>query len=204
MSGSKPIDLSGRRFGSLVAQGIDGRTKHGSIIWRCTCDCGFLVSIAGPDLRAGRTTSCGCQKSAKISEARRTHGESHSIEYQTWSAMKARCANPNNPAYPHYGGRGIKVCRRWLNSYGAFLKDMGRRPSPLHSIERKSNKRGYTPANCTWALRGDQMMNKRDNHVVTLRGESKIVAEWSRVTGVKASTIRARLLKGWSPARALA
>jgi hypothetical protein len=91
-----------------------------------------------------------------------THGLRHIPEYHVWAAMKQRCTNPNNKIYKHYGARGIKVCDRWLNSFEAFITDMGRRPTDAHSIERVNNDGNYEPSNCIWATRAVQAKNKRD------------------------------------------
>lgn len=86
-------------------------------------------------------------------------------EYLAWMHMKGRCDNPKDRKYPHYGGRGVKVCKRWY-VYAAFLTDMGRRPSAQHSIDRKNNNGNYTPSNCRWATRSEQQRNKRSNKIL--------------------------------------
>jgi hypothetical protein len=94
------------------------------------------------------------------------HGESRpsdvSSEYNCWTSMNARCSNPKHSAYKNYGGRGITVCRRWRESYEAFLADMGRKPGPEYSIDRVDNDKGYSKANCRWATIMEQRHNRRD------------------------------------------
>lgn len=81
--------------------------------------------------------------------------------YATWANMKQRCSNKDNPTYPYYGGRGIKVCDRWLNSFSNFLEDMGEKPSPSHSLDRVDNNKGYSPDNCIWSNLSEQRINRR-------------------------------------------
>ena len=95
--------------------------------------------------------------------SKRTHGESNrgnpTPEYAAWAAMKQRCTNRNAPPFIHYGARGISVCERWMNSFEAFLADVGRRPSPKHSIDRIDNDGDYEPGNVRWATRKEQRAN---------------------------------------------
>ena len=91
-------------------------------------------------------------------------------EYRIWSGMKGRCLNPKNSAYKYYGGRGIKVCQEWIESFECFMLDMGRRPSKKHSIERKDNNWNYTPENCVWATKAEQANNTRANCMIKFDG----------------------------------
>lgn len=133
--------------------------------WLCFCDCGGFAVVEATSLASGRSRSCGCKQSAVTIDrnlAMATHGESRrTIEYGAWTAMKARCNNPKYPKYHLYGGRGIRVCDRWANSYEAFLSDMGRRPADKTSLDRINGEKGYDPGNCRWADDFEQNRNRR-------------------------------------------
>lgn len=117
--------------------------------------------------------------------------------------MKVRCYNQNNHKYPSYGGRGIKVCDRWKDSFESFLEDMGPRPSDQHSIDRIDNNADYGPANCRWATKAEQAMNRRTTRWLTHAGKTMMLSEWADHTEVHEETIRRRLDAGWSVERAL-
>ena len=112
--------------------------------------------------------------------------------------MKTRCSNPNDKHFDEYGGRGIKVCDRWLNSFENFLADMGEKPSPSHSIDRIKVNGNYEPGNCRWATPEEQARNKRDNRLVTYHNETKCVTEWARELGVWHGVLIKRLNSGMS------
>jgi hypothetical protein len=130
--------------------------------------------------------------------SRNTHNKSSSKEYSTWCGMKQRCYNPTSKFYPYYGGRGIKICDRWLNSFENFFADMGERPDN-HTIDRIDNEQGYSPKNCKWATRSEQQKNRRCNRFVTLNGITKTAMEWSEETGIAHQTLYARIDLGWKP-----
>ena len=201
-------DLSGKRFGRLIALAPSGRGSSGNVVWRVRCDCGTVVEVRSDSLRSGHTSSCGClHRDRVISSGRnnRRHGESHppSHEFISWTAMISRCCNPNRKDYHRYGGRGIAVCQEWRASYEAFLGYVGRRPSDAHSLDRINNKRGYDPGNVRWATHVEQNRNTRQNRVVTMGEMSLTLAEWAERTGIKANTLWWRLEQGWSVERAL-
>lgn len=130
------------------------------------------------------------------------HGSLRAVEYRIWSLIIQRCMNKNNPAYESYGGRGIAVCNRWLK-YENFLSDMGRRPSPKHSIDRKNNSKGYSKANCIWSLPLGQARNTRRNRHLTCCGRTQCLQAWALEVGISRQTICARLRLGWSVQQAL-
>jgi len=208
MRGRPALDLTGQQFGQLTAQHIFGRTSGRKVIWECVCSCGSTARVSTSDLRSGHTTSCGCTKAARISAARTSHGDSRSskpraVEYVVWCQIKGRCTNSKLPGYKHYGARGITLCARWMQ-YENFLADMGRRPSPKHTVERKNGKLGYSPDNCVWATRDVQNNNTSRNHRLTYAGETLTLAQWAKRRGLKASTLRMRISSyGWDLKKAL-
>lgn len=150
-------DLIGQRFGKVVVIGISDRGKHFRK-WECRCDCGGTAFVTTTKLRNRHVRSCGCLRRQATHGAARTGDEFP--EYWIWNAMRGRCGNPKNKGYPGYGGRGITVCERW-SKFENFIADMGRRPSPDLSLERKDNNGNYEPGNCIWADWFVQARNKR-------------------------------------------
>lgn len=196
-------DLLGRRYGRLIvlAKAEPGDDKRAR--WLVQCDCGTKKVVRQWLLLRGRTSSCGCLARELTVRRSRTHGMTNSPEWLTWRRMRARCYNENCDSYPHYGGRGIRVCDRWLESFQSFLEDMGPRPTDRHSIDRINVNGDYEPNNCRWATPEQQGSNRTCNRVLTANGETAIAAEWARRAGVSQTTINNRLERGWPVEKAV-
>ncbi len=173
---------------------------------RCRCECGTVRIVFIGSLVSNRSKSCGCLRVETTRARSLVHGESsgrkHSAEYSSWAGMRERCLNPNNGRFSYYGGRGIKVCKRW-DSFNLFVEDMGRKPSKNHSVERINNNGNYEPSNCRWATKLEQCENQRSNRLVTFGGETKTISQWSRLTNINYYTILGRINKGWSSEKSL-
>ena len=122
--------------------------------------------------------------------------------YFSWVAMKQRCTNPNHDAFCHYGGRGIKVCERWINSYVNFLNDLGPKPKGF-TLGRIDNNGDYDPSNCRWESKEQQFSNTRNNRWIEHDGVKMTSAQWARKIGISPSALCARLRHGWTIAQAL-
>lgn len=165
--------------------------------------CSYCGKVSEKQVSQAKNKSCGCQKGRLISEAmtgnkrRLKHGMISNSTYKIWAAMIQRCTNPHYRYFKNYGGRGIAVCDRWLNSFEAFFQDMGERPIGL-SLDRIDNSRGYFKENCRWANRKMQNRNTRRNRILTIDGVSRCLVEWSeQPSAAKKHTIRHRLREGW-------
>ncbi len=198
------IDLTGQRFGRLVVVERVENSADGRARWLCRCDCGQSKTVLGEHLKKGRTKSCGCAKSESSSKRFKKHGGRNSKLYRIWSNMKDRCNNPDCKVYSDYGGRGIKVCKEWIDDFSAFQKwALANGYKEGLTIDRKDNDKGYSPDNCRWTDRKIQGNNKRNCRYITYKGQRKTVAEWSDITGIPHDTLLYRLNHGWETERIL-
>lgn len=158
-------DLKGKKFGRLtVIERVENDKTQSK--WKCVCECGIVRFVLGTCLRTGHTKSCGCLAAERSAESKLIHGQAsrknETAEYRIWIGMTKRCRNERNAAWKNYGGRGIKVCERWL-IFENFFEDMGRRPSDGHSLDRINVDGNYEPSNCRWATSTEQARNTRLN-----------------------------------------
>lgn len=185
----------GKRYARWTVIEYVGKGK-----WRCKCDCGNEADVWVSSLTHGGSQSCGCLKR----ELHTRHGLSYTAEKNVHTMMIQRCYNPNHDSYPDYGGRGIKVCDRWLGEEGLenFYADMGARPTPLHKLERKNNDGDYGPENCVWATDSEQARNTSRNVNVTWLGQTLCMKDWAELLGIGYQTLAYRI-KNWGLERAM-
>lgn len=160
------LDLTGKKFGKLTAIEFVGNSR-----WKCLCDCGGIALVITANLSRGNTKSCGCIKRQESNKRATKHGLYGTKAYKSWSSIKKRCTNPNDPAYKNYGGNGIKLFDGWLNDPKAFCDYVGSAPSNNHSIDRIDNSKGYEPNNVRWADIYEQANNKRNNVKIEFQGK---------------------------------
>ena len=201
---SKRTDLTGQRFGRLVVESFAGTNKSRESLWLCNCDCGKQITTRGSSLKNGETKSCGCfqrELSKRIAKEKfTTHGKNETRLYGIWQKMINRTENPDQHHFEYYKGRGIKVCEEWRNSFQAFYDwavSNGYRDNL--TIDRIDVNGDYCPENCKWSTAKEQARNKRSNVKLTYHGETRILVEWAERTGIKFSTLWARIfVYGWS------
>lgn len=172
----KLIDISGEVFGRLTVIKRSGTSPHGHTIWLCQCTCGNLVEVIKPDLKQGKTNSCGCLKTEwlqtdikhqeKAGQGNIKHGDSNTRLYAIWKSMRARCTNPNDKYYKDYGGRGITVIDTWNNFIDfktwALLTGYDNQAAfGVCTLDRINNNKGYQPDNCRWVSMEKQANNRR-------------------------------------------
>jgi hypothetical protein len=187
----------GKTQGKLTVLGEVGRDAHGNVLWLCRCECGAEVCKSNNNLKGG-VKSCGVACGvAESNAARAVHGMWRSKEYQCWAAMKQRCSNPKTKHYANYGGRGITVHPAWVDSFEAFLADVGRAPStPRASLDRIDVDGNYEPSNVRWATPQVQSNNRRDTLCAEFKGGSTPLADIARIASIPYHQVFQRYQRG--------
>lgn len=211
---AKAMRLRGHVSGRLVA--VAPSHQNGSnVYWACVCTCGKRSTVRATLLAKFKVKSCGCWGRELAAARKTTYGRGRTSEAAVWRSMKARCNNIKSRAYRWYGGRGIWVCQRWLDSFDDFTADMGPRPLGAE-IDRIDNNSGYCcgkcadcigrgiQSNCRWSTEKDNQRNKRSNVVIEYLGAKRTIAEWSELTGIKYGTLWKRHNLGWAVERMMA
>lgn len=217
---SNPIKIGDRFERYVVIAGPDMRlhktTGRARPFWRIRCDCEAQYTIPADRLKSGGRWCPGCQPNPSgcrrsrtqaekdnIAAHSRTHGMSKSPEYSVWRGMLDRCTNPKNKKWHLYGGSKIKVCPTWMESFDAFFRDMGPRPSPRHTLDRLNGKRGYEPDNCAWRTYTEQNRNRRNTVMLDTPDGPRPLAEFTGDAVVSHSLVTIRMKRlGWSFERA--
>lgn len=196
-------DLTGQRFGRLVvvSRAPNYESSSRTARWNCICDCGKETITNATQLRTGGSVSCGCYSAEDAGKRAFKHGAHKDKLYKVYVAMRQRCENPNNPAYPNYGGRGISVCEEWRASYASFAMHMGDRPSSRHTIERIDVNGHYCPDNVVWATRGQQARNKRTNVMIEFDGRVRCLTDWANTIGISEGNLHWRIYTAKWPLR---
>lgn len=189
----------GDRFGRwTVLRRVPNRNEKRYWLCRCSCEKEIEREVSQSALRNGYSKSCGCLTVDATTERNLKHGMHYTPTHQSWTAMIARCHNPNTINYINYGGRGISVCERWRTSFDAFLEDMGERPEGM-TLDRIDNEGNYNPGNCRWATKREQFANRRVTRHLEAGGIKKPITEWAEELGVSPKVIKLRLERGWTP-----
>lgn len=196
-------DVVGQKFNHLRVL-MEIRKEKWKIHVKCVCDCGKETVVLKQYVTSGHTKSCGCYHQEKMKKGLRLkHGMTGTYIYNSYNSMLQRCNNPNFKEYYLYGGKGVKVCGRWLEGFENFFADMGGRPEGK-TLDRRNSNGNYEPSNCRWATPTEQANNTSRNHVIKFYGLKKTLTQWSRMINIPQPTLRRRLNNyRWSIQRAL-
>jgi hypothetical protein len=199
-------DLTLKKFGRLLVLSFEGRNKQYDSLWKCICDCGTVKIIRAGVLKNGHTNSCGCLQREVTSITKTTHGliKNNFKLYKVWIGIKQRCNNPKSKSYEQYGGRGIKICGEWENSFPIFHEwAIIRGYKEGLTIERLNVNGNYEVSNCAWIPKKSQSENRTSSVVISFNGKTETASEWSKITGIPSKVITQRIRRGWNNERTL-
>lgn len=183
---SRKMDITGQRFGRLVALRPDTTSKRTK--WICECDCGKVKSFQLTHLRSGATTSCGCYQKEQARKVNFRHGKTHTSLHNRWKAIMQRCCNPKNERYKDYGGRGITVCEEW-NEFTKFYDwSMKNGYKKEYELDRIDNDKGYYPDNCRWC----KPIINNHNRRITARIDGIPLRDFAEIHNMKYSIVHSR------------
>jgi hypothetical protein len=195
------IDLTGKRFARWTVNGLSHQVDK-MLYWHCVCECGTKRAVFGGDLKRGGSLSCGCLTRERSSARLATHRMTTHPAYSSWKHMKTRCTNHKDRNYRLYGGRGVRLCERWL-SFEKFWEDMGPTWLSGASIDRIDTNGDYAPENCRWATPLQQAGNRRTQRLINTPDGPMSVTEAAKLFGLTRNTIFARIRYGWPEHRLL-
>lgn len=204
----KYINMIGKVSGRLTVAEFSGTGDRGVRYWRCVCECGNEITVETSKLNGGRKLSCGClakdvTRARSVTHGQARHDGSRPPEYGIWHNMRYRCNNPKNKDWHNYGGKGIRVCAAW-DDFATFMKDMGPRPTPKHTVERRDGGKDYCPENCFWTTMKGQQNNRSNNRRITYLGRTMTLAQWAEESGINYYSLWDRIVKkGWDVEKAL-
>lgn len=187
----------GQKYNHLTIIEKSERNTNKKSYWICKCECGNISTVQSYDLTRNKTISCNDCGNKRIGEKNKKH-DSYKIRlYRTWSNMKTRCNNSNYEMYKSYGGKGIKVCEEW-NEFIVF-KDWALNNGYKENLtlDRINNDKSYCPENCRWATMKVQQNNRTNNNMITFKGETLTMKQWSEKLGILYTTIQRRMKKKW-------
>jgi len=191
----KKVDLVGEKFGRWTVMS-KAKNKGKNTAWNCLCECGTERSVLTHNLTRGKSSSCGCGQKEAASKANTTHGKRNTKLYGVYSGMKQRCYNENSPAYEYYGGKGVYICKEWLDDFMNFYnwakangygKDM--------SIDRIDPNGNYEPDNCRWVTMEKQQNNKLNSMFIIIGNEKKTISEWAKTRKTNQQTLYSKIYR---------
>jgi len=189
MSKNKSYKI-GNVYNKLKIIEFSHRDSKSLIFVKCLCECGNHKIMNLSNIKRGMSKTCGCSKSIMNKKRENYHGLTNTPEYQSWRNLKSRCCNKSISNYKNYGGRGITVCDRWLANFTNFLEDMGKKPSPVHQIDRINNNGNYEPSNCRWVTPKVNSNNRSNSYTWYVLGQRyKTASEAGKLLGVSRATI---------------
>lgn len=185
-------DLTGLKFNFLTAVRFS-QMRNSRAYWIWKCECWLELELSGAIVTRKAKPQKSCKKC--YDKRRLLHGMTNTKEFFAWRGILSRCNNKADEAYHNYGGRGITVCKRWLQ-FNNFFYDMGYAPSKKHSIDRVDNNKGYSKSNCRWATIQEQHRNKRTTRIIEYNGEKMCLKDWANKLGVNYYALMNRLNRG--------